>query len=121
MPLDQEKECECGFCGGESFAQKRRDQRFKRGHAKRYFNSRLTYRRAGRRARLAVEESKNLLSARRRSRTIFWQTGAKFGSEFVNGKSRSVLRVDVLGVVTAFRLVKRPQIPQMTHIKGVAA
>ena len=69
MPLDRDKECECGC--KERFAQRRCDQRFKnRKHAKRYFNSRTVYRKVGRRATIQGEASKTLVSARRPSHVV---------------------------------------------------
>ena len=44
--------------------------------------------------------------ARPRPRTLLWETWGKFGPEFVNGVSRSVLKIRGLAVVK-FRLVGR--------------
>lgn len=64
MPLDRNKECECGC--HETFRQKRCDQRFKDArHKSRYFNRRRSYRRLTRPAGGLLDEFPTLASARR--------------------------------------------------------
>ena len=46
--------------------------------------------------------------AQSKPRTLLWETRGKFGPEFVNGVSRSILKVRGL-IVAKFQLVGREQ------------